>query len=204
MCVQENERLISRFVCTLLKVQISIHTACTCIFAQGFYVWAHHEKFKKPDPKIYMLDLNDKESSPVEVKFQKRYLEKNRLFTPHGMSHWENAKGEISLYVVTHWGDRADTIEVFQYFPDSVSLRHLKSISGDLIHNINDVVAVGDMEFYCNNDMYFSHATMRFLEVLLPINLNKVIYYNGATGELKPAFTGLKYPNGIAKSNNGR
>ena len=151
-----------------------------------------------------MLDLNKKESSPVEVKFQNGYLEKHRDFTPHGMSHWENAKGEISLYVVTHWEDRADSIEVFRYFPDSISLYHSKSISGDLIHNINDVVVVGDLEFYCTNDLYFSHAFTRFLEVFSPIHLNKVIYYNEATGELKPAITGLKYPNGIAKSNNGR
>ena len=158
----------------------------------------------RPDPNIYMLDLNNKESSPVQVTFQNGYLDKHPDFTPHGVSHWQNEKGEISLYVISHWSDRKDSVEVFQYIPETVSLHHLKSISGDLMHHINDLTVVGEMEFYVTNDVYFHIKFMQILELFLPVNLNQVLYYNGATDELKPAVTGLKHPNGIAKSNNGR
>ena len=167
------------------------------------YLWRLEGKVPKPDPGIFMLDLNKPTQGPKKLSFDGNFMEKIQDFVPHGVGHWVTEDGSIILYVINH-GRGKDYVESFQYNPEHLSLEHRKLFSHPLLREMNDLVLVALDEFYVTNDHYFEGALLKTAEEILKLPWTTVTYYSGITEEAKIVAGGLKYANGIAMSNNGR
>ena len=156
---------------------------------------------------IYMIDLGLSKPKLVNLTFEGSYREHiSPDFTPHGMGHWvKKDDGEMILYVINHRRN-GDVVDSFVYDPSKKSLRFRKSFQSPLFHDLNDLVLVDLDEFYVTVDHYFQTSFGRMSEVLLKLPLGQVLYVNGKGSKevVEVAIDGMKYPNGIAKSNDGR
>ena len=111
-----------------------------------------------------MLDLNDPFSEPVQLPIAGDYLQQHGAFNPHGLSHWEDQNGDIFVYVISHWPEGEDSVEVFQYFHKTPELVHIKSLRHPLIFQLNNIHAVGRDEFYATNYHSTSWFPLKVLE----------------------------------------
>lgn len=152
--------------------------------------------------KIYTLDLTTVKRDLVSLKFEDSYFENNPGFNPHGISYWvDEPSGNIYLYVISHWIED-DSIEVFQYKPDSFSLKYIKSIRHPLLENVNNLILVDYDEFYITQWMYFNNDFLHFLEDIYRLPLTSVFHYK--KGKVTNVATGLRGCNGINKSRNSK
>jgi hypothetical protein len=152
--------------------------------------------------RIYMLDMTKSKVDPVSLKFEDSYFEDNPNFNPHGISYWHDEDGQsIYLYIISHWIED-DSIEVFLYKPDSLSLKHVKSIRDPLIVNINNLIVTGFDQFYTTQWMYYKNKVLHQIEQIFQLPLTNVFYYDGKKATI--VATGLKQANGINKSRNDK
>ncbi|KAM6909679.1 uncharacterized protein FYW49_011694 [Xenentodon cancila] len=146
--------------------------------------------------KIFFLDLHDPRLKPVELRMPRNFdLD---LFNPHGISAYTDpSDNRVYLFVVNHPQYKSQ-VEVFEYVTDTFSLVHLKTIKHELLHSVNDIVAVGTESFYATNDHYFSHELFKMLELLLLQPWTNVVYYSPE--EVKVVSEGYYMANGINMS----
>jgi arylesterase/paraoxonase len=176
---------------------------------QGITWWAIDDKLPPHRSGIYMIDLssNDTATKLVNITFEGSYRETNSPdFTPHGMSHWVTKNGEMILYIINH-RHRGDTVDSFVYNPQKKSLKYRNSFEDPLLYNLNNLVVVDLDKFYVTVDHYFIGKGGRTAEELLRLPLGKILFVDGSAGresKIKVAMDGLKYPNGIARSNDHR
>ncbi|XP_054478305.1 serum paraoxonase/arylesterase 2-like isoform X2 [Anoplopoma fimbria] len=142
--------------------------------------------------KIYTLDLKDSRMKPMELRMPRNFdLES---FNPHGISVYIDPDS-IYLFVVSHPQHKSQ-IEVFEFVEDNHSLVHLKTIKHELLHSVNDIVAVGVDSFYATNDHYFTHEILKgTVEPLLAQPWSNVVYYSPE--EVKVVSEGYYFANGI-------
>ncbi|TDH11970.1 hypothetical protein EPR50_G00066080 [Perca flavescens] len=144
--------------------------------------------------KIFSLDMKDHRMKPVEMRMPRNFdLES---FNPHGISVFTDLRDDaIYLFVVSHPQHKSQ-VELFQYVEDDHSLLHLKTIKHDLLHSVNDIVAVGVDSFYATNDHYFTHELLKGLvEPFLSQPWTNVVYYSPK--EVKVVSDGYYLANGI-------
>ena len=161
------------------------------------------QAFPKPEPALYLLDMADPFGDLRKLHFEKGYLENHPDFTPHGISMWTQSNGTILIYVISHW-TTGDSVEVFKYNPNEVSLTYLRSFHHPLLYELNGIVAVGEDTFYVTTLFYSKFGLLKMAEMFLRLPLMHVAYFDGSTGEANYATTYLSMPNGITKSNNMR
>ena len=155
--------------------------------------WASMLHKKPVKGAIYRMNLND--SIPEPIILTNEFEQDD--FHPHGISLF-STNGRKFLFVVNH-RQSGNTIEIFEYANDS--LKHKESISHVLIISPNDVVAVGERQFYFTNDHNEKMSTWRYVKDLLTIGTGNVCYYDGQTVQETSA-AGIKYANGINVSLN--
>ena len=173
------------------------------IHVQGLQLKCNSKIFKYFG-NIYALDLTKSKTDLLTLKFEDLYWENNPDFSPHGISYWyDEATKDIYLYVISHWNWlQSDSIEVFKYNPNALSLKYIKSIRDPLLQNINNLIVMGQDEFYATRWMYFNNFLHTF-EGIYRLPLTSVLYYNTA-GKVTEVVTGLKGCNGINKSRNNK
>lgn len=157
--------------------------------------WArtiHHQPVKGG---IYAMNLNDSVLTPVNLTAEFDQAD----FHPHGISFYQSPEGKKMLFVVNH-RDSGNFIEVFQYINDT--LKHVERITDSLMISPNDVVGVGERQFYFTNDHAESPGTMRSLKDLATIGTGNIGYYNGERVVIT-SVEGIKYANGINVSADG-
>ncbi|XP_031431752.1 serum paraoxonase/arylesterase 2-like isoform X2 [Clupea harengus] len=135
------------------------------------------------DPgKIYTLDMLDPSLTPVPLHIEGDFDQKS--FNPHGISAFtdENDRS-IYLFVVNHPYHESQ-VEIFQFLEEKNSIVHLKTIKHDLLHHVNDIVAVGTDSFYATNDRYSSHDAVGFLVTIFGLAWCDVVYYSPAKVEV--------------------
>ncbi len=142
------------------------------------------------------MDMNSESPQPIKLAMQGP-----AEFSPHGMGHWVGKHGSLFLYVINHCYD-GDTVEAFEYKPSAKWLIHRKTFRDPLFVNLNDLVVVDLDAFYTTMDHYFANSVLQVVESYSRVSLACVVYFDGKRGAV--ASEGLKYPNGIAKSNDGR
>ncbi|TNN63003.1 Serum paraoxonase/arylesterase 2 [Liparis tanakae] len=143
--------------------------------------------------KIYTIDMKNPRMKPVELRMPRNFdLES---FNPHGISVFVDPSDDaIYLFVVNHPQHKTQ-IELFKYVDDR-SLEYLKTIKHELLHSVNDLVAVGVDSFYATNDHYFTHEILKGLvEPLLAQPWANVVYYSPE--EVKVVSEGYYMANGI-------
>ena len=173
---------------------------------QGVTFWPIDDELPPHHSGIYMIDLGSNNTKLFNVTFEGSYRETNSPdFTPHGMGHWVTKDGEMILYIINH-RRRGDTVDSFIYNPQKRSLKYRKSFENPLLSSLNDLVLIDLDKFYVTIDHYFSGLIGRIAEEVLRLPLGQVIYVNGGglEMELKVATDSLKFPNGIAVSNDRR
>ena len=173
---------------------------------QGVTFWPIDDELPPHHSGIYMIDLGSNNTKLFNITFEGSYRETNSPdFTPHGMGHWVTKDGEMILYIINH-RRRGDTVDSFIYNPQKKSLKYRKSFENPLFHDLNDLAMVDLDEFYVTIDIYFQTSLGKQIEFLAKLPLGQILHVNGkgSKDEVKVAADYLRYPNGIARSNNGR
>ena len=144
---------------------------------------------------IYALNLNDSLLRPVNLT--EHFPQDD--FHPHGISLFKSPEGRSILFVVNHRGS-GSFIERFELKNDT--LKHLESISDELIVSPNDVVGVGERMFYVTNDHNEKPGKMRMIKDLITIGTGNVCYYDGKTVSTT-LIEDVQYANGVNVSRDG-
>ncbi len=147
---------------------------------------------KKGEPKqggIYWMDLSGGEA-PFEVKLISDNFKKP--FHPHGISLLQLDSANYKLWVINHV-DGKHSIEVFHLRGDS--LTHLQTLKDEMMISPNDIVAVGENEFYFTNDHYYTSKTGALAEGYLALGVATVVYFDGE--KYREVTDGIAYANGI-------
>ncbi len=158
--------------------------------------WATSLKNSPVKGAIYILNLNDSILTPVS----KTDNFPQEDFHPHGISFYQTPEGKKMLFVVNHRNSGA-FVEIFEYKNDS--LQHKTSVKGSLMISPNDVVGVGENQFYFTNDHDEKLSSSRTIKDYLQIGMGNICYFDGQK-IIKTPFDGLKYANGINKSADGK
>ncbi|KAM4581215.1 serum paraoxonase/arylesterase 2-like [Odontesthes bonariensis] len=150
--------------------------------------------------KIFSLDLESPRLKPMELRMPLNFdLES---FNPHGISAYTDPTDDtVYLFVVNH-PQHESQVELFKMMEDELSLVHLKTIKHELLHSVNDIVAVGVESFYATNDHYFSHPLLKVSEMFLLQPWTNVVYYSPE--EVKVVSEGYYFANGINISRDKR
>ncbi|XP_076826270.1 serum paraoxonase/arylesterase 2-like [Brachyhypopomus gauderio] len=142
--------------------------------------------------KIFTLDVLSGDG-PVDLHIKGQFDIDS--FNPHGISIYTDEKdGTRYLFVVNHPQNNS-LVEIFKVLEDENALEHVKTVKHDLLHNVNDIVAVGVESFYATNDHYFTHANLKTLEFFLSLRWCDVVFYS--PGAVKSVAGGFTSANGI-------
>jgi arylesterase / paraoxonase len=120
-------------------------------------------------------------------------------FSPHGLSFYKAPDGRKYLFVINHQKTK-NVIEIFEYRNNM--LKHLETISGDLMISPNDVAAAGPRQFYFTNDHGSKSAFGKRLEDYLQLSRSNVAYYDGK--QIRIVADGFTYANGIWVADEGK
>ncbi|XP_067457915.1 serum paraoxonase/arylesterase 2-like [Thunnus thynnus] len=144
--------------------------------------------------KIFLLDLQDPRIKPVELRMPRNFDLDS--FNPHGISVYTDPSDDtVYLFVVNHPHHKSQ-VELFKFVEEELSLLHQKTIKHELLHSVNDIVAVGVDSFYATNDHYFSHEIFKaVVEPLLAQPWANVVYYSPEKVEV--VSEGYYFANGI-------
>ncbi|XP_067865998.1 serum paraoxonase/arylesterase 2-like isoform X2 [Heterodontus francisci] len=142
--------------------------------------------------QILLVDLNKPVLTAVELRISHGFDVDS--FVPHGLSTFLDEDGTVYVFVVNH-PRYTSTVEIFKFEEEQNSLIHLKTIQHELLHSVNDIVAVSSDSFYATNDHYFSHQHLKIWELVLGLSWCNVVYYSPS--EVKEVATGFKVANGI-------
>ncbi|XP_076016717.1 serum paraoxonase/arylesterase 2-like [Genypterus blacodes] len=150
--------------------------------------------------KIFALDMHDSRMKPVELRMPRNFDLDS--FNPHGISVYTDRDDTVYLFIVNH-PQLQSQVELFKFEEEDLSLEHVKTIKHELLHSVNDIVAVGVESFYATNDHYFAHYHLKvYLEPLLGMPWSSVVYYSPEG--VKVASEGYNFANGINISPDGR
>lgn len=169
------------------------------IISSGLVFWNIEEKYDSPNGSIYMLDMNNVLNGPVKLLMDDDYIKQNPDFNPHGISYWENDKGVIFLYVICHWR-KSDSIEVFRYNPDTLSLKYSHRIQHEQLQLLNNIIVINEDDFFATNVKYFENSILHTIEQFLRLSITKTLHYS--KGKVTVAASGLAGANGINISKN--
>lgn len=156
--------------------------------------WAYRLHKKPVKGAIYGLNLNDSISHGVVLTthFQKQN------FHPHGLSLFTTPNGQKFLFVINHQlgsnlKDSVAVVERFAYRNDS--LVYLETISDPLFISPNDLVAVGERQFYLTNDHDRKADLWRTIGDFLQLKGGFVVYFDGQ--KASAVSDKMQYANGI-------
>ncbi|XP_070532142.1 serum paraoxonase/arylesterase 1-like isoform X1 [Ptychodera flava] len=108
--------------------------------------------------RIFLFDFNHPEKNAVEIALEGDFDREN--FYPLGISLYEDSTtGEKKLFVINNHISNENRVEIFRFDERTSSLHHLKTIIGETLYSLNDLVAVGPETFYYINYMYFTKQT---------------------------------------------
>ncbi|XP_066539110.1 serum paraoxonase/arylesterase 2-like [Hoplias malabaricus] len=142
--------------------------------------------------KILLLDLHSG-VHPVELNIKEDF--DTSSFNPHGISVYTDERdGSIYLFVVNH-PHGSSQVDIFKFVEEENALLHLKTIKHELLHHVNDIVAVGLESFYATNDHFLNTELLQNLEVLLQFTWCDVVYYSPEG--VKSVMGGFSSANGI-------
>jgi arylesterase/paraoxonase len=137
---------------------------------------------------LYFMDLREEGAQPrlISGKFEKE-------FHPHGIDMIRLDSCRHRLFVINHV-DELNTVEVFTLH-NRDSLVFEESLADPQMFSPNDIVALGDREFYFTNDKNATNTLGKFQENYLGKAACKITYFDGK--EYRTVADDLAYANGI-------
>lgn len=149
---------------------------------------------RHPRGAIFMLDLNDPNSMPVEILGQDP-----ADFYSHGISLWRGPEGNLRLFAINH-PEAGEAVEIFDVEADG-RLIHTETIKAPEMLALNDLVAVGPRQFYATNDQKYKEGIGAALELFLGLPLGELIYFDGEQADT--VASGFAFANGVNTSLDG-
>lgn len=116
-------------------------------------------------------------------------------FRPHGIS-FLNFHGQKLLFVITH---RNEKNAVLKFVFEGDSLRLLNSYSSTDFGSPNDILAVGESNFFLSNDHGNTKPSISKWADFLAFPLGNVVYFDGQRTTV--VLQNIAYPNGLALHN---
>ncbi|XP_069504658.1 serum paraoxonase/arylesterase 2-like [Ambystoma mexicanum] len=150
--------------------------------------------------EMLLMDLNEEDPKPVTLRISGGFDLDS--FHPHGISLYKDAKDDALYVFVVNHPKISTTVEIFKFQEDEKALLHLKTVEHELLHSVNDVVAVGLDSFYATNDHYCLNDIGRALESLLGLGWGNVVHYSPK--EVKEVAAGFHFANGISMSHDNK
>ena len=135
---------------------------------------------------LYFMSLKSAEYEPIPLteNFDKP-------FAPHGISMFK--KDSTYVVMAVNHTNGSHSIEVFEL--SGQELRHINTIQHSSMIQPNDLVLVGENQFYFTNDHKYTSGIGRLAEDYLGLALSNVIYYDG--NDFREVAGGIAYANGI-------
>jgi len=154
------------------------------------FAYLSSEDRRRPGSRgdIYLMNLND--STDKIVNLTAGFPKKD--FRPHGISFLKTPEGKKLLFVISH-GDNKNVVEQFEIKGDS--LKHIKNYSSSQFISPNDLLAIGQDQFYITNDHTRKKDLLRTLGDFIQFPSGNVLYYDGTRA--KQVSEGIPYANGI-------
>uniref|UniRef100_A0A673GR05 arylesterase n=1 Tax=Sinocyclocheilus rhinocerous TaxID=307959 RepID=A0A673GR05_9TELE len=109
---------------------------------------------------------------------------------------------ELKIKMIVNEPKCNSQVEIFRFVEDENALQYIKTIKHELLHNVNDIVAVGTESFYATNDHYFTNGILKFVEPFLSLPWCDVVYYSPQTVQVVAG--GFLLANGINISTDKR
>jgi arylesterase/paraoxonase len=149
---------------------------------------------------IYTLKLNDPTAKPV------RLAGTPSDFHPHGISLFRAADGSLTLMAVNHvnhLNSDHSSINIFTVTVENgaAKLSEIGDIQSDKLISPNDIVAVGQAQFYVTNDHGSTTPIGQTLENYLMLPRANALYFDGNV--FKEVANNLVFANGINVSPDG-
>jgi arylesterase/paraoxonase len=119
-------------------------------------------------------------------------------FRPHGISLL-NINGKKFLFIISHTKTKQDILR-FEISGDS--LLYLNKYASTDLTSPNDILAIGENQFFVTNDHDSRIKWKVMMNDFLRIPSGNVVYFDGE--KTKVVSQKLTYPNGIALSKDGR
>ena len=128
--------------------------------------------------------------------FQIKSLTENigKPFYPHGIDMIRLDSNRHRLFVINHVGD-TNMVEVFTLH-NRDSLVHEKTLTDETMFSPNDIVAIGENEFYFTNDKNSKETWGKFQETYLQKSRCRITYFDGENYR-DVIENGMPYSNGI-------
>lgn len=160
---------------------------------ESFFVSSQNRRDAEAEGTIVLVTPG--ELGAADAKVEEVLPEVEFPFRPHGLFLRVDGEKE-TLYVINHGGQGrpGSSVEIFDVSGEG-RLSHEVSITGELLKNPNDLVALGPREFYVTNDHGSDLGVWKALESLMRLPLGNVLYYDGETFEV--VVRGTRYANGI-------
>lgn len=175
---------------------IEIDEASGQVFISTFDRRGWYEGRKDYAPgAIYLIDLDDRTLTTRRVS-----PDVPADFSPHGISLWRGESGARRLFVVNHRADGTEAVEMFN-IDENGELFHTESVIFEEMYSPNDVIAVGNRQFYATNDRRYDAGLAGLIETYLALPLTDIVYFDGIDGAV--AAKGFAYPNGVNVSPDG-
>ncbi|XP_070532150.1 serum paraoxonase/arylesterase 1-like [Ptychodera flava] len=146
--------------------------------------------------RIFLFDFNHPEKNAVEVALEGDFDREN--FCPLGISLYEDSTtGEKKLFVINDHISNQNRIEIFRLEETTISLHHVKTIVGENLYNVNDLVAIGPETFYFTIFMYSMKSIPLAwkVEMYSGLSLGSIGLYND--GKDMIISSGYRFPDGI-------
>lgn len=149
-----------------------------------------HRRVYPPSEKekgdLYFIDLKNDDFSPILLTD-----DYHGSFAPHGISIFKK-DSSYQILAINHQ-NREHSIEVFELIGQKV--KHLKTLKHSSMIQPNDLVLVGEDQFYFTNDHKYTKGFGKLAEEYLGLAISNVVYFDG--NSYKEVAKGIAYANGI-------
>jgi arylesterase / paraoxonase len=152
------------------------------------YLSSQNRRDKKSTGDIFLMNTNDTTVFFKNLTAQIGLSE----FRPHGLSFLKTKNGKKFLFVVSHKNESSEVIK-FEILKDSLLLIN-KFKSSEFV-SPNDILAIGENQFYITNDHSRKNDLLRVIGDYIKFPSGNVVYFDGQKAKI--VSDGIAYANGI-------
>ena len=135
---------------------------------------------------LYLIDLTADDYPLIHLT-----ADFDKTFAPHGISWYK--KDSVYLVMAINHTEAGHSLEVFELIDQE--LTHIRTMTDPSMLSPNDLVMIGENEFYYTNDHRYEEGIGRLAENYLGWAVSNVVHYS--EGEYKEVADGIAYANGI-------
>jgi len=135
---------------------------------------------------LYLIDLTTNDFIPIPLTTAFK-----QPFAPHGISFFKK-DSSYQVMAVNHT-PKGHSIEVFEL--QDKKIHHTKTLKHPSMVQPNDVVLVGENQFYFTNDHKYTKGIGKYFEEYSGAALSNVMFFDG--NNFREVAKGIAYANGI-------